>query len=104
MKFKLPKLPQIPSFLKNKYIIASFAVFIWLLFFDNNNFFQQYRFSQDIKRLQREKAYYIKEIEKDSIMRQELRENPEALEKFAREQYYLKKEGEDIFIVKTDQH
>ncbi|MBS4013126.1 MAG: septum formation initiator family protein [Bacteroidetes bacterium] len=103
MKFKLPKLPQTPSFLKNKYIIASLAVFIWLLFFDNNNFFQQYRFSQDIKRLQREKAYYIKEIEKDSIMRQELKENPEALEKFAREQYYLKKEGEDIFIVKPDQ-
>jgi len=36
-------------------------------------------------------------------MRQELKENPEALEKFAREQYYLKKEGEDIFIVKPDQ-
>jgi cell division protein DivIC len=101
---KFPKIPNIPPFLKNKYVIAIIIVVVWLLFFDNNNIFQQFKFSGEIKRLKGEKTYYIKEIEKDSIMRHELRENPEALEKFAREQYLMKKEGEDIFIVKQDQH
>jgi cell division protein DivIC len=101
---KFPKIPNIPPFLKNKYVIVIIIAIVWLLFFDNNNIFQQFRFSGEIKRLKSEKAYYIKEIEKDSIMRHELKENPEALEKFAREQYFMKKEGEDIFIVKQDQH
>lgn len=97
MKFKTP---QIPPILKNKYLIAIIVVIIWLLFFDNNNFLQQIRFSREIKRLESEKEYYLREIEKDSIMLKELENNPEALERYAREQYLMKKEGEDIFIIR----
>ena len=93
------QLPQIPAFLKNKYIIAIILVLIWLLFFDNNNFIQQVKFSKELNKLEKEREYYIREIEKDSIMKKELEENPEALERFAREQYYMKKENEDIFII-----
>lgn len=94
---------KIPPFLKNKYIIAIILVLIWLLFFDNNNFVQQYKFSRDLKRLKAEREYYIREIEKDSLIKYNLENNPEALERFAREQYYMKKENEDIFIIKQDQ-
>ncbi len=94
---------KIPPFLKNKYIIAIILVLIWLLFFDNNNFVQQYKFSRDLKRLKAEREYYIREIEKDSLIKYNLENNPEALERFAREQYYMKKENEDIFIIKQEQ-
>lgn len=95
---------RIPSFLKNKYIIAIIVVLVWLLFFDNNNFIQQYHFSSELNRLRTEREYYIREIEKDSIIKKELEENPDAIERFAREEYYMKKEAEDIFIIKQDQH
>ena len=97
------KLPQIPAFLKNKYVVAIILVLAWLLFFDSNNFIQQVRFSRELKKLEREREYYLREIEKDSIMKRELEENPEALERFAREQYYMKKENEDIFIIKKEE-
>ncbi len=96
------KFINIPPFLKNKYIIAIILVLIWLLFFDSNNFFQQIRFSREINKLNSERSYYLEEIKKDSIAKKELEEDPEALERFAREQYYMKREGEDVFIIIPD--
>ena len=32
----------------------------------------------------------------------EMRASPASLEKYAREQYYLKKDSEDIYIIKED--
>lgn len=93
---------QIPSFLKNKFIIALLVALVWLAFFDKNNLIQQWRLRRQIKELQREKKYYIEEIERDSTAIRELKENPEALERYARENYLMKKEGEDIFVIIED--
>lgn len=52
--------------------------------------------------LENEKTYYqekIKEVEQD---RNELFGDKESIEKFAREKYLMKKENEDIFIVKEE--
>ena len=57
------------------------------------------RLAGNLKDLQREKEYYIEQIERDSARLQQLTTGTEALEKFAREQYYMKKPNEDIFIV-----
>lgn len=45
------------------------------------------------------KIYYQDKIKSDSYKLQELRTDRENLEKFAREQYYMKKDDEDVFIV-----
>ena len=53
----------------------------------------------NLKELRREKAYYIEEIKSDSVKLNELKTNIKNLEKFAREQYLMKRDNEDIFIV-----
>lgn len=91
--------PRIPSFLKNKYLIALLVVFVWIAFFDKNNLLYQYRLRKQLNELERDKDYYTEKIINDSTATRELRDNPEALERFAREKYFLKKTGEDIFII-----
>ena len=51
------------------------------------------------RELNREKVYYRERIITDSLKLNELKTNNENLEKFAREQYLMKKDNEDIFIV-----
>jgi cell division protein FtsB len=51
-----------------------------------------------MRQLQRDKAYYEKKIKEDTQQLKELKTNRENLEKFAREQYLMKKDNEDIFV------
>ncbi len=93
-------LKKIAPYLKNKYVLVLIAAVVWFLFFDQNNLIQQYRFSSEIKDLRKEKEYYSTEIARDSVAMEKLRDDPHELERYAREKYLMKKEGEDIFIVK----
>lgn len=93
------KWPVIPSFLKNKYFIAFLVVFTWVLFFDKHNLLRHYRTHREIKGLRQEKAFYMEEIERDSLAIDKLTNDPDALERYARERYMMKREGEDIFII-----
>lgn len=93
---------RLPSFMKNKYIIALVVALVWLAFFDKNNLIQQWRLRKQLIELRRDKNYYNGEIVRDSTAIRELKENPEALERYARENYLMKKEGEDIFIIIED--
>ncbi len=95
-------LDKIPSFLKNKYIVVLIIAVVWFLFFDQNNLIQQYRLSRQIKDLKHEKEYYLKEIARDSANIERLKYDPQELERYAREKYLMKKENEDIFIVKEE--
>ena len=53
----------------------------------------------DVSQLKDDYEYYRKRIISDSIKLHELKSSPEMLEKFAREQYLMKKDNEDIFII-----
>ena len=69
-----------------------------MFFFDANNYFFHKELSDDIKALQESKEFYNKEIKKDRIFINKMKDSSE-MERFAREKYYLKKENEDIFII-----
>ena len=98
MKLKRIKI-TIPPFLKNKYVIASIALLAWLIFFDGNDFFTQYSYRQKLNELEKEKEYYMVEIEKNRQELQSLVSSKKNLEKFAREKYLMKKDNEDIFVI-----
>tara|TARA_Y100000385_G_scaffold37779_1_gene35232 strand:+ start:1993 stop:2214 length:222 start_codon:yes stop_codon:yes gene_type:complete len=57
--------------------------------------------NQDLKKLEDEKNYYNQEIKKDLIEIKKL-SSDEGLEKFAREEYHMKKSGEDIYIIEYE--
>ena len=92
-------LKKILNVVLNKYLITSVAFVVWLVFFDSNNMIMQQDLKAKLNELQVEKKFYLDEIRRDSILTRQLLTDTAALEKFAREKYLMKKEGEDIFLV-----
>ena len=87
------------SILTNKYLLATCFFIVWMLFFDQRDFFYVREQKQKLKALETKKHYYQLEIEKARNDLANLQNNPAALEKFAREHYIMKKDGEDVFVI-----
>jgi Septum formation initiator. len=88
-----------PNLLKNKFFLTGMIFLLWLTFFDKNNLIDLFGEMAKIHSHKNEKEYYEKKIASDREKIKELRTNSKNLEKFAREQYLMKKPNEDIFIV-----
>ena len=82
----------------NIYLLVSLFFIVWMLFFDTNSFRILWSLESKIDDLEQQKKELIRQIDEDRLMIQKLSDSIE-LEKFGREQYYLKKADEDIFIV-----
>jgi cell division protein FtsB len=93
------KTTRIGKALRNKYILTALLFFVWLLFFDQNNLAERRKTGNEFNQLNEEKNYYEKKIEEDRKRITELKTDADNLEKFAREQYLMKKDNEDIFII-----
>mgnify|MGYP005741476977 FL=1 len=91
---------KIPSYLKNKYVIIITLFIIWIVFFDNYNLIRQSKIKKEIKQLEENKNFYSKEIKKDSTQYHELLNSDEKKEKFAREKFLMRKENEDVYIIR----
>jgi len=89
-------------FLKNKYIMTFVVFFLWMLCFDKNDLVTQLSQRNNLYQMNQDKSYFIEEIKLNQVIMQELATNPEALERFAREKYYMKKADEDIFVVTAE--
>jgi cell division protein FtsB len=85
-----------------KYYVIS-AIFIVITFLvGETNIFQRYRNWKKIERLEREIERYRNEIENNKRKLEELQTNKDGLERFAREEYLMKKDDEDIFIISDE--
>ena len=91
---------KIPNYLKNKYLIAIILFIVWITFFDNFNIIKQSKIKKNIKQLEENKKFYIQEITKDSTEYYDLLNDAEKREKFAREKFLMKKEDEDVYIIR----
>src|SRR2546428_11255080 len=87
------------SIFRNKYYLTLIVFFVWMLFLDRNDLLSQYQYRQKLTQLKTDQDYYKEEIIKVKNDLKELSTDPEQLEKFAREKYLMKKDGEDIFII-----
>lgn len=85
--------------INNKYFYTLLIFGVWMLFFDNNNFIAQVRLDRTLHELEMEKDYYLSEIAKDRQATLELMTDTTTLEKFGREQYLMKREHEDIYLI-----
>jgi cell division protein FtsB len=54
--------------------------------------------NKEINEIETNKKYYQDEIKKDSLEIKHLK-NPDMIEKYAREKYYMKRDSEDIYII-----
>ena len=55
--------------------------------------------SGEIRQLKTDREYYMEQIGNDSTRLHELTTDKENLEKYAREQFLMKKKNEDVFVV-----
>tara|TARA_R110001583_G_scaffold82774_1_gene219300 strand:- start:36580 stop:36900 length:321 start_codon:yes stop_codon:yes gene_type:complete len=101
MTFKQFKNKPIVKFTTNKYIIVVSLFIVWMFFFDENSMLNHREFNKEIDKLNSEKEYYKTQIKQDKELINKL-ENKEELEKFAREEYNMKRENEEIYIIEYD--
>ena len=95
----MSKLTTIWTYIRqHKYLITVVAFLVIIVFLDENSLIQRAKHQQEIKELTNEIEKYRKQYEEDTEKLKELTNNPEALEKIAREKYLMKKPNEDIFI------
>jgi cell division protein FtsB len=92
---------KIPPFLRNKYFLTLTIFIIWILLLDTNNLIERYRQLSELRKLRSEREYYLKKIEEDRKKLNELKTDNHNLEKFAREQYKMKRKDEDLYIILT---
>ena len=101
MTFKQFKNKPTIKFITNRYVIILSIFVVWMFFFDENSFLNHREFNKEINKLNSEKEYYKTQIKQDKELINKL-ENKEELEKFAREEYNMKKENEEIYIIEYD--
>lgn len=97
-------LSRIPSWIRNKYLLVGAGFVIWMIFFDVKDVMTQYNRTQELNNLQASKEHYIKQIQETKQALEPLsKSDPETLEKYAREEYFMKRDNEDLFIVPENQ-
>ncbi|TXJ25939.1 MAG: septum formation initiator family protein [Chitinophagaceae bacterium] len=92
-------LARIPSWLRNKYLVAIAVFAAIMLFFDKNDVFVQMSRSRQLKELEESKQYYTGQIASERKELEQLKSNPGILEKYAREKYLMKRDNEDLYII-----
>jgi cell division protein DivIC len=86
----------------NKYMLVSLAFVFWMLFLDSNSYLIHRELDTEIDDLEKNKAYYLNEISRDKAIMETLNDSLE-LEKFARREYFMKRENEEIYIIEHQQ-
>ena len=84
--------------MRNKFFMLFAAYFIYLLFFSQNTLISQSRLYMQLRDLEKEESYYKKEIATIKKEQRELFSGIDQMEKFARENYWMKRDSEDLYI------
>lgn len=90
---------RLPSVFRNKYVLTIIIFVIWVTLLDSNNLIARYQEMRELHKLKIDREYFIKRIEDDKQKLHELKTDNHNLEKFAREQYHMKKSDEDLYII-----
>lgn len=85
--------------LRNKYVLTLLIAGIWMLFMDKYSMVAQWRMRQNLAELEKDKAYYLQGITETDYKIEQMKTDLQETEKYARENYWLKKPNEDIFII-----
>ena len=99
MEFSRKQVCLIIKITKNFYFITGMLFLFWMLFLDSNDLYTQFKLNSQLNSLENEKEFYEKKIEEVKKEREQLLTDSEALERFAREKYLMKKDSEDLYVI-----
>ena len=89
---------KIAAILINRYFLVSVVFVVWMLFFDQRDYFQQKASAEELKKIQNATKYYNDEINSTKSQLNNLQSKPTSIEKYGRERYLLKREGEELYL------
>jgi len=87
------------KYFTNKYVVVVFVFAIWVTFLTDKNLIDIMELRSDIEQLKEQREYYKQKIKENKEKIHQLKTNKDNLERFAREEYLMKKGNEDIFII-----
>ena len=90
---------NIKRLFKNFYFLFFVGFLVWMVLIDSNGFVNRFKLSSKLNDLEEEKSFYLEEINKISKEKNQFETDEELFEKFAREEYLMKKKSEDIFYI-----
>ena len=85
-----------------KYAVVIVTAVVIVGFVDENSMWSHFRNKQKINELEIEIQRYKRQYERDRAQLRKLDTDPKAIEKIARERYFMKTENEDIFVLSDD--
>jgi cell division protein FtsB len=86
-----------------KYIVLTVLAVVLIGFVDENSVWNHFRNKQRINELASEINEYNSQNRRNSEQIRMLDSDPKAMEKIARERYFMKADDEDIFVLDDDQ-
>lgn len=84
-----------------KYWVATAVFVLVVLFVDENNLLVTLRLKGQVRQLHDEERALRDAIVQDSVNDASLRDNLDAIEHYGRENYYMKRKDEDIFVIEN---
>ena len=102
IKPKSTKYKFLQKYFVNKYFVTIFLFLVWMVFFDSTSFLVINELNGEVNKYENQLAYYKTEYEKNDQFYKKLMNNKDEKEKFARENYFMKKPNEEIFILVVD--
>ncbi|MFV0344832.1 MAG: FtsB family cell division protein [Bacteroidales bacterium] len=85
---------------KTAYIIITLLALFFICYKDTYSLYNNYKERYEIKELEAQKQALISDIAKNKSEIKALKIEDRAVEKVAREKLYMKKDGEDVYVIK----
>lgn len=88
------------SYIKEyKYTISLVVFSVWMLFFDGNSALFMYKQYNELKDLKTQERFLSLDITDMTRQKEELFSDDNKLEQYARENFFFKKENEDVYVI-----
>ena len=93
---------QTPHYSHYNYLIVIVGGVLVVGAIDDNSIYQHVKYQIQINNLRSEIKKYTARYQADTKLLREMRVDPKAYQKIARENYFMKADDEDIFVLSTD--
>ena len=90
---------RLPGFLKNRYVLVVIFFVFYITFFDAHDLISQIGIRWKIHNIHEQMDYLENDTKSAKNQIIELTTDSASLEKFAREEYRMKRENEEIFVI-----
>ena len=85
----------------NIYLLIFLIFLVWMFVFDGSSFLYHNELDNEIEKLKGNAAHFEKNIKNDTTQARILKDSL-GLERYAREEYLMKKENEEIYIIEYE--